>query len=376
MAMYKKFQLIFFLQLYVFGCLSSVPTIRPLEDFVDLVISPTALHPGLTARLTVTCSAVDTGHSEFPTLLSIILSKAESGGGFTEIASVTSSSPDTVDTKVNLGAQVSGQLNQTGQSYIRLTWSHPDVQSTGQFRCEAFGMDHSGHPLVSTDLDDVTQTPVDMSVILHKLLEMENNTELLKAELAGVKADSRSRCAKVNRTLVDVLAELDVTRVALNITQYELRETQAVLAQALLHTSNNGSTPAIESSARYQSHNYFLSVVHHTGPSEAREICEKFKGYLVEINDKAEFDFINTFLANQSNVVEDVIIGSKKNDQGQWVFSTSRKPMTYFNWGYGHPIPGTTEDCMRLWRIGNEYKMANQGCHFAASFWRFICEIL
>ncbi|XP_053399913.1 perlucin-like protein [Mercenaria mercenaria] len=85
----------------------------------------------------------------------------------------------------------------------------------------------------------------------------------------------------------------------------------------------------------------------------AFEMCRIVGGHLVEINDDTE----NKFIAAQASStgrqywlsLTDVV------EEGNWVWMTSKMPMTYSNWNMGEPTAsfhGDFEDCVDMYTNG------------------------
>jgi len=93
---------------------------------------------------------------------------------------------------------------------------------------------------------------------------------------------------------------------------------------------------------KYKNHYYYLSPPEEMDFTEGNTLCHLHGGYLAEINDKEEFDFIaNEILSGLADYKDiGIKIGVKwsgTEDAGKWVYMASGGDVTYT-----HPAPGYT----------------------------------
>ncbi|XP_046564694.1 lithostathine-1-like [Haliotis rubra] len=81
----------------------------------------------------------------------------------------------------------------------------------------------------------------------------------------------------------------------------------------------------------------------------AAEICERFGGFLVEIDSSSENDFVKQLLRNSG--AGSVWTGGNdllRSRRWSWLFSGNRIKFT--DWAPGEPHATSTERCIQLWR--------------------------
>ena len=102
---------------------------------------------------------------------------------------------------------------------------------------------------------------------------------------------------------------------------------------------------------KYKNHYYYLSpreVMTHT---EGNTECQELGGYLAEINDEEEYNFISNEVLNSLDYgYHNTRIGAKwsgTTDAGKWVYMTSGDDVTYI-----YTLPGTTLYQGEVWCLG------------------------
>ena len=86
-----------------------------------------------------------------------------------------------------------------------------------------------------------------------------------------------------------------------------------------------------------------------TNVTSYQAICQRFGGYLAEINTEAEYTFLFNFLKTNIPEVRGNIVGATDcAENGKWVYLTSGKPVTFTGWYQGE-----------IWKA---YYGGNMGC--------------
>ena len=341
------------------GVSIATPTIRPTENEVHITASVSKIQQGFTKSLDVNCSLPHNTQSEFTAVNSIILSKtvSEDDNVFSEIATVTVASRYTVDVKESLAAAVTGQLTPTQDSYISYHWSYPPSDAVGSYKCQVFGMDSTGHPIMSEAVTTVAERSVDLDMILHKMTQLEATQDALQQRL--------------NSTT----AALEKTNTLLNATTKELEGTKAELAdlKAFKDDLNDSMILMAEATSTFKGHRYMYSYPVAAYSVALKEVfCKMYGGYLLEINDQQEYDFIVKFIKPHSPDTNIIIGATDRDTEGTWRFIHSGAPLTFLKWGPGEPNDGRGANCMALNQ--SNMLMYEVACITAASS-RFICEM-
>ena len=126
---------------------------------------------------------------------------------------------------------------------------------------------------------------------------------------------------------------------------------------------------------RFRDHSYVISPPFWANVTVAEEICARLGGYLAEIEDQQENDFIVEFL-RQKNAFADVkwiLIGARdENSDDTFRYIHSGLPVTYFNWSRGEPSGGS-HDCVGIGHVS--LKMYDLLCVHHTAIDRALCEI-
>ena len=202
----------------------------------------------------------------------------------------------------------------------------------------------------------VSSHSMTLDVILGKIQEMDEDQDTLHSLLGA----SNSKIAQLAAELEQVKSEKSATEHRLNSSREGMFEAQS---------SYNGS-------------HYFLSRPVLRDLANADVMCRLFGGYLAEIRDKMEYDFVHDFLLVESGVDnEEVMLGATdETREGIWTYVYSGDKITYSAWKDG-ANGGTGSNC--LFFLGT-YKhdghfydgMVTQPCTaHTLGLVRFLCEI-
>lgn len=291
-----------------------------MTNEMTFMATPNSTQEGFTKDLNINCSFLLEPGSKFQTVISLILAKAGVNGTYREIAAVTSTSRNTASVKDSLGAKVTGQLVANGRSYIQFEWTYPTNDVRGSYQCQVFGMDSFGHPVTATGITVINVKEVDTDVVLQRLKQLEIDLS-----------------SKLN----DVMTRLDNSRDAI-----------------------------MEKSTTYNGHTYFLSRRMWNTIATYDALCRLYGGYLAEIDNEQELNFIQNFLINSSAKHYVYIGGTDEEQERTWVYRRNGKPLSYFHWAPGSP---SGQDCLML-DHRNRFFMNDIEC-LSSQWYHFLCEI-
>jgi len=282
------------------------------------------MYPGLTKTLDVNCTF--TKHSDISTIRSIILSKTQSlqSGVYSQLASITAASGNQLVVKDSLGAQVAGKLVASGTSFIAYQWVYPTDVVCGTFQCEAFAMDNLGHPRIKSADVEVRETRVDVDMILDKMAAME----------------------------------------------HRLDDQDQQLSQLTQHINDSRETIS-QYTSQFNNHTYVISHETEANFMVANTYCRLVGGYLVEVNDQAELDFLSNFLQDNLSLYKRsaMVAGTDWGHEGNWTFP-SNDDFVYLDWADRKPAGTTYLNCI-LFVV--ERGMVDDYC-YATETRRFVCE--
>ena len=297
---------------------------------IRLVATPEEIHQGFTSHLTLTCSFTDHPSANFSSVMSIILSKAsiQDSASLTEIAAV--SHPNKVTVKNSLGANVTGQLETSSiHSYLTFDWSYPTNDVQGSYKCDVYGMDDVGHPRSESAVVEIGERSIDLEAVLQKIKEMD----------------------------LSLNGKID----------------------ALISQNNKAWAATFMTSATFQGHKYFLSRPAVWDVTVSESVCEAYDGgYLVEVNDQSEYDFVVDLLNNNTVQYWTAIGVNDLEMEGVWTFLHSRLLATYLNWSPNEPSNGARgyegEDCVFL-TYDSTIRQMHDGVCQDDRIYNFLCEI-
>ena len=211
-----------------------------------------------------------------------------------------------------------------------LDWVYPPEDAKGLYKCQAYIMDDIGHPHVSSAVTEISDKSLDLDTVLEKVKNLD----------------------------LSLQNQLDQ---------------QSEKIDALTSRLQDAWGATFEKSGNFQGHEYFLSRTSVWDIAAHQTACRAFGGYLVEINDKQEHDFIKTFV--KSMLYQYVLVGmTDEEKEGRWMFLQSKQPVVYFDWVPGQPNNvGGTDDCVYL-ESRHDWKMIDTSCDLPTLMSRFVCE--
>ena len=311
-----------------------------------MMSSPDAVAEGVTQSLDVNCTLIRQPGSNLGTPMSVIVSKYNgntNNSGYVEIASIAIGRPDTVDFKNSSGGVTGrGHLSTSSNSYLSLHWVKPTQEAQGRYLCQAYSMDAQGHPVVTE-----TTVTVAGGDATGQILQRLQQTEAAQADL---------------KSLLDkVVAENDKLKTCCSDNTFRLDKARDALILA--------------TSGEHLGQKYLLSHGVMNSQAFSNAFCQLFGGYLAEIDDEDEWNFVYDFLFNQNNNPGKLWTMLGATDEGhegvgQWEWLEFNTPMTSQHWMAGEPNGGTTENCLFVGPNG----YIDKAC-VNTDVTRFLCEV-
>ena len=132
----------------------------------------------------------------------------------------------------------------------------------------------------------------------------------------------------------------------------------------------------IATSSSFGGHKYLLSKPTLRDITKSASLCRLFGGYLVEIDNQAEYDFVWDFAIVKNNILYLTLGATDLDTEGDWRFIHSNRPVVFKKHGDGL-TGGSTSNCMEMWKEFNGY--VDEPCFGANNRKRaegvFLCEI-
>lgn len=122
----------------------------------------------------------------------------------------------------------------------------------------------------------------------------------------------------------------------------------------------------------YNGHKYYLFMYYHVDADQAEQVCEHCDMYLVEINDRAELQYVQENA--RARFIDGLLIGgTDRFSENQWFYQGSKEFVTFYDWSSGNPDNYMDkEDFMSLHRDYN-YRM-NDVPNKQLGSYKFLCE--
>ncbi|XP_060583210.1 perlucin-like protein [Ruditapes philippinarum] len=116
-------------------------------------------------------------------------------------------------------------------------------------------------------------------------------------------------------------------------------EAQRIISQSLWHVFGNSLYFIGKESVKW---------------SQAVDTCKALDGYLVQIQDSKENEFITDLVNSTFAEIKDVfgvwIGGSDMQNEGSWIWEHSKASIVFSNWGQNEPNGNKDENCLHLYK--------------------------
>ncbi|CAL1543129.1 unnamed protein product [Lymnaea stagnalis] len=323
---------------------------QALLSSVVLNVQPATFDPLTTEHLTVNCSYTHSNTSRVQVLISLFLSWSnDSTQQFQDVASINVfSHGHPVNVLTSGDVMASGEINIEGQSYMQLRWVLPNGGQVGFYKCSAEGTDNVGHNVIESDVIEVKGKTPDMNQLLLAIRNItfrqkatEENLEELKRNISSLASQSCN-----STEIQSVISPSNLTWLSANALTY-LYSNQEV---------------------------YYLSKQQFHNVSNSQEFCESIGGYLIEIDDVTEYMSILPMLSLIRNLSEMVYTGgTEEHSENHWVFRTSGRSITFFNWRSGQDFSNQGYNCLALFQE-YDWKMAETFCSTQFYTYYALCE--
>ena len=325
-------------------------TVSPRQDDVDIVRSHTVACT-LDARLTPMVKA---------TALTLYGSRSYgTAGQFDSLATVDLWSPlprplgDLRDADVDVFGEI-GRKN-VSMSQLGISLKYQFASSLKQFKCVVNGLDSNTRVVtISITSETFITTPHSIDIGVsdnHGAIDKEQ-VNCASTVIESVELNFQNMTSKLD----------DISKAVNSLEELMEKHFLAKIASVL---------DKFDVSAVFQGRRYCVTnAVASFNIRNADFLCEVMGGYLTEIEDKEEYDFLFEFLKGVGG--DDFFTGANDIDEeGVWTYWHSEKPVTYVNWASGQPDNNENdEDCMEI-QIGlnglNDWPCTTNA--------KFVCEV-
>ncbi|XP_059178841.1 uncharacterized protein LOC131957979 [Physella acuta] len=305
------------------------------DSAINLIVNPPFIEIGFTNSFTVDCTVSGDSGSTGVYVDSIIISRTDenSTDTFREMASIQAFIGHVVELSSE-NATVSGAINGTHLSYLRLTWTNPSFDRAGLYRCEATGVDAIGHRYNFESVAKVTvETP---------------DVELFVMEMQAL------------------------------MRSVALTENYQSLAENRLISLERAKLSIFDISTTYKDSTYYLSYGYEYVQSyQSQETCQLYGGYLAEMDNIEEMTFIRSYirgLTSKPYRTTILIGGTNEGHVGTWKSTDNNLTIGYTAFGRGYPAYPDSYPCLFLYS-SVDWMMINYPCITNLGFPRFLCEM-
>ncbi|KAK6965855.1 C-type lectin domain family 3 member A-like isoform X2 [Biomphalaria glabrata] len=327
MELFLVFIYLFCYQIYSVQCL-------------QLTTSPRVILQDATDKLVVNCT-YDTGSdSSLTSLTSLTVSRLSNLSSFQyQVLSSVDSFTGVTTSQENLTS--AGLIDNTGQSYLTLTWNNPLTITQGDYKCDAIGLNSAGQPLTLSSTVNVTDVSSEIDHLKAEIVQLRNTIGYLETQFQTLFRNTSSFMSTWSERI--------------NGAQKTLFETSEIY---------NGS--------QYYLYKDSPSLI----PLVAEATCQIYGGHLAELQTSDEYDYVISFIENFSWVRFLLVGGSQYGEAGNWVYPHSNESLHYFRWAEAFPFYNMAHDCLILWDVYN-WNMTNQLCTMDQSQWPiyYLCEV-
>ncbi|CAL1527811.1 unnamed protein product [Lymnaea stagnalis] len=308
-----------------------------------LEVEPKILLPS-TKSLVVNCSLPHASFPRLASLISLIISRGNAERGVTKYESLAVINAVTGNILVQSGqAAGNGVINNKGDSFISLSFKYPTAAMSGDYSCEANGMDLSWRPITLMKTSKVPSVNFTVDMLAEQLRNL------------NIKFDEKSK---------EFQSNLENSNQSLSefIDDWKRRIEES--RRWFFKISNV-----------YQGRRYYLSQQDPITRSEsAMATCVMYGGYLAEIDDVGERDFVKRFIRELSGFRLVLIGGTDEAQEEVWVYRHSKKLVP--SWLVKSRRYGNLRNCLFLYDIDG-WDAIDEACYYTTPSYitRFLCEI-
>ena len=231
----------------------------------------------------------------------------------------------------------------------------------------------------STTRDKLSETEAKLNSTTQELADvtLKHNTSL--SELEKLKTNLTSTTSSMASQIQSLTSDISHTKGQLTTAQHDFNQAKSQLGECQTN---------LDKFTTYKGHRYLLGPSSEVNIDSYMAYCTSHHGYLVEIDDAAEWEFVKNFIRSGDTVVNGVLyhntvayLGARDlngGDDNTFTLLHSRKPATFFDWGRNQPLhkhqaDGAGMDCIYIG--SNSQKMYTTYCYHVTMWYRPLCEI-
>ncbi|XP_055883052.1 uncharacterized protein LOC129925860 [Biomphalaria glabrata] len=321
----------------------------------NLTVEPNPIDPGITETLVVNCSLILSNTSELVEINSIFLYHLYKD--FKDLASINAN--DNIVHGKESNGLFSGNINSKGFSYLSMKFVLPLAESSGTYKCEVHGKDKSNSSRVLKVSTKVDSIPMTIESAYQQIREQRQLIRNLTEKNNLLQVENKELQENV----------INLTHFKDNVEQVNKKSLKLLFYESDLFIQSYFPKPK---SRRYYLSKQTLSV----RSLEAQQTCYQYGGYLAEIDNLKEVEFVKSFTKDRGYKAV-YISGTDEEKKGEWRNSRTGEIMEDIYWHQGEPTLQHGHHCIVYWSE-NGYNIGDLQCIRIGSVderYGFVCEM-
>ncbi|RUS83253.1 hypothetical protein EGW08_008976 [Elysia chlorotica] len=267
------------------------------------------------------------------------------------------------------------------RSELVLSWTSPSMPEHQRFKCSARGIDQSGQTVTISELVNVNSQQFCHATNLDPIVDKIDNFAVPFNNMNTVLNKVENRLDNLNHAFND--SSHDRNDIVLSALQGLQQEVNRKLDKAEKYTAThmndfsqflNGLSDTMQSlqqaldsqasrmkslearhvfdvSGEFRGKHYLASKQASTfNITEVDKTCESYGGYIAEIDDQAENDFVFNFVKTVGPRQKYAVGNNDIDEEGKYVFYHSKKPVVFSKWIKNEPNNDRgNEDCVGIY---------------------------
>ncbi|KAH9496732.1 hypothetical protein Btru_009236 [Bulinus truncatus] len=161
--------------------------IADVEGVFNMDLNSNYIISGLSRYLDILCRFTKEVSSTIDVVTSLELSYSSSSNppDFKEVLATVDQAGEVKSIPAD-GLKSTGTVNQTGESYLRLTWNNIRTARAGVYQCKANGLNRLGKPLSTVKQEEVKLSSPTLELVSNEIRKLMIYTEGLQSKLLSV----------------------------------------------------------------------------------------------------------------------------------------------------------------------------------------------
>ncbi|GFR71574.1 perlucin C protein [Elysia marginata] len=290
---------------------------------------------------------------------------------------------------------LSGNIGTGNDSISQLvfSWESPVVREVKRYKCTVEGVDTSGRDVTISvfaeaptggfcgNQDNVTIVDPDTVCVPEKCgpnlinrAELEASTQTILHEVANLTSELGRSTKKVNTDFEALHLKVVMLDQKVVVQTSTIKDIQGMVASFIELYKYTYLTSNFDVLGIFRGTRYYVSKTEAAFNIRAADgQCSRLDGHLVEIDDRAEYNFVVKKL-NKVSGNHFFTGGNDLKKEKDWRFFYSNRPISFTKWHESQPDNYRgNEDCLEIRKDLGDYDYNDNSCTFTG---KFICEDL